>query len=259
MFRQVPDAVEEGAIQARESSTHPRWYHWQEQRDSRLTRPQICPTNGVHLRGTVSVTTQRQDKQWREHIEEHSPWVVPVIRGKGMSGLRGRQAAGSGGLWRTFDGRGTGRCPVLLWGVSGRHRPQAGGIGTLMARFYLDKDVSPRVGRLLAQHGHDSVHTYELGNRRTSDPEHLLVVANAGRVLVTFNRGESGPLHQFWTALNIWGTLSQSHAGILSSWGQIPAIEWAGLIHSSVSPEPALDNQMREWQRQQRSWRLFGW
>ena len=72
-----------------------------------------------------------------------------------------------------------------------------------MARFYLDKDVSPQVGRLLAQHGHDSVHTYELGNQRTPDPEHLLVAANAGRVLVTFNRGESGPLHQFSTALNI--------------------------------------------------------
>ena len=44
------------------------------------------------------MTTQRQDKQWREHIEEHSPRVVPVIRGKGMSGLWGRQAADYGGF-----------------------------------------------------------------------------------------------------------------------------------------------------------------
>jgi hypothetical protein len=112
-----------------------------------------------------------------------------------------------------------------------------------MAQFYLDEDVSPQVGQLLAAQGHDYVHARDLGNRGMPDPQHLLVAANAGRVLVTFNRRDFGPLHQFWTALNIWGTLDRRHAGILSSWGQIPIGEWAGLNHDFMSPEPALDNQ----------------
>ena len=128
-----------------------------------------------------------------------------------------------------------------------------------MARFYLDENVPRQVGQLLSQEGHDSVHAYDLGNRQTPDPEHLLVAANPGRVLVTFNRKDFGLLHQFWTALNIWGNLTHHHAGILSSWGQIPDGQWAALIHSFISPEPALDNQMWEWQRQQQRWRPFGW
>ncbi len=128
-----------------------------------------------------------------------------------------------------------------------------------MARFYLDENVPRQVGQLLSQEGHDSVHAYDLGNRQTPDPEHLLVAANTGRVLVTFNRKDFGLLHQFWTALNIWGTLPQRHSGILSSWGQIPDGQWAVRIHSFMSPDPVLDNQMWEWQRQQQRWRYFGW
>lgn len=127
-----------------------------------------------------------------------------------------------------------------------------------MARFYLDEDIPPQVGQLLAQQGHDFVHANDLGNRGVPDPQHLLLAAAEDRVLVTFNRRDFGPLHNFWTALNIWGVMRQPHSGILSSWGQIPATEWAGIIHQFVGADAAMDNQMWEWHRQQQRWRLFG-
>ena len=57
----------------------------------------------------------------------------------------------------------------------------------------------------------------------------------------------------------IWGTLSQRYAAMLLSRKRIPSVELAGLTRNFMGPAPALDNQMREWQRQQQYWRSFGW
>ncbi len=128
-----------------------------------------------------------------------------------------------------------------------------------MARFYLDENISRDVGSALAQNAHDVVHAVDVGNQSKPDPEHLLVAAESGRILVTFNRRDFRELHRFWTALNAWGNLDQHHAGILTSWGDIADEQWAGLIHAFVSLGPDLDNQMWEWRRQQQEWRRFGW
>ena len=91
-----------------------------------------------------------------------------------------------------------------------------------MARLYLDEDIPPEVGEALTQYNHDVVHAVQAGNQSIPDPAHLLIAAEAGRILVTFNRRDFRQAHQLWTALHSWGNLDKSHAGILTSMGQIP-------------------------------------
>ena len=128
-----------------------------------------------------------------------------------------------------------------------------------MARLYLDEDIPPEVGEALTQYNHDVVHAVQAGNQSIPDPAHLLIAAEAGRILVTFNRRDFRQAHQLWTALHSWGNLDKSHAGILTSMGQIPKNEWADLVHTFVSGGQELENRMWEWRRQQQQWRRFGW
>ena len=128
-----------------------------------------------------------------------------------------------------------------------------------MAHFYLDEDIPHPVGDMLARRGHDFVHTYDVGNRSLTDPQQLLFAANAGRIIVTFNRRDFAILHQFWTALNAWGQLARQHSGILTTWGQVSTGQWADLIDDFVGQGRNLDNQMWAWQRQQGYWQNFDW
>ena len=128
-----------------------------------------------------------------------------------------------------------------------------------MARFYLDENISRNVESALAQNAHDVVHSVDLGNRSRPDPEHLQAAAESARILVTFNRRDFRVLHQFWTALNAWGTLDRRHAGILTSWGDISDEPWAALVHDFVSQRRNLNNEMWEWRPQQQEWERFGW
>ncbi len=128
-----------------------------------------------------------------------------------------------------------------------------------MARFYLDENISRVTQRMLVQNAHDVVHAFDLGNRSVSDPEHLRVAARDDRILVTFNRRDFRELHRFWTALNAWGNLDQHHAGVLTSWGDIPDEPWANLVHDFVAAGPDLDNRMWEWRPREQKWQRFGW
>ena len=128
-----------------------------------------------------------------------------------------------------------------------------------MARFYLDENVSRDAELLLARYGHDSLHCVDAGTRSHQDPEHLQSASVAGRILVAFNWRDFRLLHQFWTALNAWGNLGQSHSGILTSLGEIDDILWANLLHAFVSERTSLTNQMWEWRPQQGRWFPFGW
>ena len=128
-----------------------------------------------------------------------------------------------------------------------------------MARLYLDEDIDPEVGRILERNAHNVIHAYDLGNRSVPDPQHLQLASRANRILVTFNRRDFQALHQFWTALNIWGVLDGSHSGILTTWGQIEAAPWANLIHTFLSGTRGLDNEMWGWDRQQQDCTGLGW
>ena len=128
-----------------------------------------------------------------------------------------------------------------------------------MAHFYLDENIPRQVQRILVRYAHDVVHAYDLGNRSMPDPEHLHVAAGTGRILVTYDRRDFRELHRFWTALNAWGKLDQRHAGILTSWGDIPDEQWADLVNAFVSQGWNLNNEMWEWRPRQQEWERFGW
>jgi predicted nuclease of predicted toxin-antitoxin system len=51
--------------------------------------------------------------------------------------------------------------------------------------FLLDEGLSPRVGALLADAGHDAVHARDLGLRSAADPVILQAAVDSHRVLLT--------------------------------------------------------------------------
>ena len=52
-------------------------------------------------------------------------------------------------------------------------------------KFLIDQNRSPRLAALLREHGHDAVHTLELGLERAEDDELLSLAATEGRVIVS--------------------------------------------------------------------------
>lgn len=52
-------------------------------------------------------------------------------------------------------------------------------------KFLIDQNRSPRLAELLREHGHDAVHTLELGLERAEDDELLSLAATEGRVIVS--------------------------------------------------------------------------
>ena len=128
-----------------------------------------------------------------------------------------------------------------------------------MARFYLHEQVETEVRDILIQYGHDAIHAYDVGHRQTPDTQHLLFAASANRIMVTLDRQDFEELHRLWLALNSWLDLPREHAGILTTWGNIAAVEWAGLIHLFIGDNPEMRNRMWRWNRQSRRWQPYGW
>lgn len=52
-------------------------------------------------------------------------------------------------------------------------------------KFLIDQKRSPRLAALLRDHGHDAVHTLELGLERAEDSELLLLADRDDRVIVS--------------------------------------------------------------------------
>ena len=110
-----------------------------------------------------------------------------------------------------------------------------------MARIYLDEQLDTDITEMLVGYGHDAVHTYDVGNRGAPDSQQLLFAADSQRVIVTLNREDFEELHRWWIALNAWGIMSRAHSGILTTWGDIPASEWAGLVNEPSRTKPGID------------------
>lgn len=124
-----------------------------------------------------------------------------------------------------------------------------------MARIYLDEQMDTEMTGILAGYGHDAIHTYDAGNGGASDSQQLLFAANVERVLVTLNREDFEELHRWWLALKAWGLMGRDHSGILTTWGDIPTIEWAGLVNDFLQNTQEMTNRMMRYNRQLRRWR----
>ena len=126
-----------------------------------------------------------------------------------------------------------------------------------MTRLYLDEHSGLAIKEILTGYGHDVLNTYDVGNRGAPDSQQLLFAADTGRVLVTLNREDFEELHRWWLALNAWGIMSRDHSGILTTWGDIPASEWAGLVNDLLEQSPELTNRMMRYNRQLQRWRSY--
>lgn len=126
-----------------------------------------------------------------------------------------------------------------------------------MARLYLDEHLDPAMTEMLAGYGHDAIHTYEVDNRGAPDSRQLLFAANADRIIITLNREDFEELHRWWLALNAWGIMRRDHSGILTTWGDIPAGEWAGLVNSLLGQGLEIRNRMLRYNRQLQRWRPY--
>ena len=128
-----------------------------------------------------------------------------------------------------------------------------------MALIYLDEDVSRECGEIMFGHGHNVVRAREIGHHSMPDTDHLRYAAESGRILVTYNRSDYEALHRLWLALNSWGVMARSHSGILTTWGQIPAVTWANLVNDFLAQNSITENLMWRWRRQQQEWEPVGW
>lgn len=57
-------------------------------------------------------------------------------------------------------------------------------------KYYLDEDISPKVGHILKKHQVDVVSTHDVSMTQASDRAQLEYAASAGRAFVTRNRND---------------------------------------------------------------------
>ncbi len=84
-----------------------------------------------------------------------------------------------------------------------------------MADFYADQNISLDLIALLRGRGHTAITARDLGLERARDDEHLLVAAERGRMLLTYNRDDFELLHDAWRRWSRAWQVTAAHAGIL--------------------------------------------
>jgi hypothetical protein len=84
----------------------------------------------------------------------------------------------------------------------------------VIARLYLDEDVSTELARALRRSGADAISVHEIGAAGLSDAEQLQRAAETGRALLTYNYADFLALGAEWFLAN------RSHAGIIVSYHQ---------------------------------------
>jgi len=81
----------------------------------------------------------------------------------------------------------------------------------LFVRLYLDADITPKLARLLREHGYDVLSAHEVGNAELSDPEQMAFAASQERTLLTCNAQDFTPLfEEYWDA-------GRKHSGVIVS------------------------------------------
>jgi hypothetical protein len=120
-----------------------------------------------------------------------------------------------------------------------------------MLACYLDEQTSERLGEALERLGHDVTSANKLKRKGLSDALHLLLAADANRVLISYDIKDFKLLHEawhFWT--QSWG-VANHHAGILliHTFNK-PAIgEVAAAIDQIANEQDILENRVFIWKR----------
>ena len=118
-----------------------------------------------------------------------------------------------------------------------------------MADLYVDQNISFDLIALLRGRGHTAVTARDLGLERARDDEHLLVAAERGRTLLTYNRDDFELLHDAWRRWSTAWQATATHAGILI----VPppphrsVAEAAGEVDSLLASGYPLANELYRW------------
>lgn len=109
----------------------------------------------------------------------------------------------------------------------------------LFVRLYLDADITPKLARLLREHGYDVLSAHEVGNVELSDPEQMSFAASQGRALLTCNAQDFTPLfEEYWDA-------DQEHSGVIVS-EQLPIGEMLRRMRNLLNSVTA-DEMRNNW------------
>ena len=128
-------------------------------------------------------------------------------------------------------------------------------VAGLSARPYLDHNMDPRLASDLRGRGFDATYAQEVRNARATDEEHLRWAAAAGRVLLTYDRGD---FHRLATE---WAEAGDHHAGIVIS-AAPPLLPYGTLLRrllvllDELSAEELADRLVwldASWDRSERS------
>lgn len=120
-----------------------------------------------------------------------------------------------------------------------------------MLSFYLDEQVSELLTTALQALGYDATSANRLGNKGLHDGLQLLIAANQGRVLVTYNYKDFTLLHRSWRDWTTdWSIQDhRRHSGIMlirSSQG-IRARTLAAAIDGLAQTTNDLSSRLVEW------------
>lgn len=99
-------------------------------------------------------------------------------------------------------------------------------------KLLLDANLSPRVGRLLKEAGHDAIHVADIGLLTAADPVILRAAAKEERILLTADSD--------FGALLALGSLASPSVLLLRSADHLRPSEQAGLIAANL-PQIAED------------------
>lgn len=84
-----------------------------------------------------------------------------------------------------------------------------------MVAFYLDNDVSVRLGQMLHADGHIVTHTKHRGLQRAHDEAQLATAVELDATLITHNYKDFLLLHRAWELWRSRWSIAEMHPGIL--------------------------------------------
>jgi len=102
-------------------------------------------------------------------------------------------------------------------------------------RLLLDANLSPEVGRLLKEAGHDAIHVSEVGLLSAPDPEIMEAAAREGRILLTADAD--------FGALLALGSLAAPSVVLLRSADHLRPAEQAELLAANI---PRISEDLEE-------------
>lgn len=124
-------------------------------------------------------------------------------------------------------------------------------------RFYLDENMTERLGGSLRGIGHDVTSAIRLGHRRATDAQQLLIATELDRILISYNAKDFRLLQEAWLQWwSAWGVSEQPrHPGIIVVHNGKDAgpRAIATAIQQLIERERGLANRLFAWNPR------FGW